>query len=225
MAGLVVSVLPFALGAAISPMILTVELMILAGKTRPKARAWFFVIGALAVLLAFSFLCLTVLRNTIDSDGGPPNPWSAAIKSVIAVVLLLLGLRQLHPRKTAGEKHASRVATRMATARLRFFLGVGAVTMLTNFSTLALFVPAVHLITRSSEPEGTKLLAFAVLYCITIVPFVLPVLVVSVVGHRSDALLDRLNGAITRHSRLISATICFVFAGLLLYSAGKQWVS
>ncbi len=55
--------------------------------------------------------------------------------------------------------------------------------------------------------------------------FVLPVLVVSVVGHRSDALLDRLNGAITRHSRLISAIICFVFAGLLLYSAGKQWVS
>lgn len=225
MSGLALSVVPFALGAAVSPTLLTVELMILSGKARPKARAWFFVIGAVTVLLVFSVLCASVLRNATDAGGGPPSPWEATIKAAIAVILLALGLRQLRPRKTVGEQHKSRVAVRLHTARLPFFLGVGAVAMLTNFSTLVLYVPAMHLITRSSDDVATKVAAFAVLVLLTVLPFVLPVLAVTVAGRRSDAMLARLNGFVSRNSRRISALICFSFGAFLIYSAVKQWVS
>lgn len=222
MSGLVLSILPFALGAAVSPTLFTVEFMILSGRVKPKARTWLFVIGAMATLLAFALLCLSVLRNLSDNDSAPPNPWSVAIKLVLSVALLYLGFRQLHPRKTAGEQHASRVRARLQTARLPFFLGVGVVTMALNASTLVLYIPAMHIVVHSDAGASAQVTAVAVMYLITVIPFLLPVAAVTVMGHRSDAMLVRLNGWTTSHTRLINACIAFLFAAILAYSGIKE---
>ena len=57
-----------------SPGVLTLELLILSGKVQPKLRAWLYLTGAVFVLVAFSFLALTVLRNVSEATGGPPEP-------------------------------------------------------------------------------------------------------------------------------------------------------
>lgn len=225
MSSLSVEVLPLALGAAVSPAVLTLELLILSGRTQPKARGWLYVLGAVFVLLAFSLLAVTVMRNFTQTSGAPPNPWSIAAKGLIALALLALALRQLHPKKTAGEAHQSRVATRMTTARLPFFFLVGVIAMLSNLSTLVLYIPAIHVITHATGDDPTKWGAAVMLLLITSAPFVLPVLAVTIVGHRSDALLARVNGFTTRHSRQINAGICFAFAALLAYSAVKELLS
>jgi Sap, sulfolipid-1-addressing protein len=222
MASLYVEVLPLALGAAVSPGVLTLELLILSGKVQPKLRAWLYLTGAALVLVAFSFLALTVLRNVSEATGGPPNPWSIGVKSVIALGLLALGLRQLHPKKTLGEVHQSRVKGRLQTAKAPAFVVVGIVAMLSNFSTLVLYIPAMHVINLSDDPVSTKVTAGLMLLIITITPILLPVLAVTVVGHRSDALLARVNGFTGRHSRQINAGICLAFAALLAYSAVKE---
>jgi len=212
------NVLPFALGAAISPTLLTLELLILSGKTQPKARAWFYVIGATAILLLFGLLCVFVLRKSPDADGGPVNPWTIVIEAVIILLLAALGVRQLRPAKTAGEKHHSSVKDKLATAKLPFFLGVGAVAMLSNFSTLVLYLPAVHVITRSTDPASVKFGAGIMLFVITILPFWLPVLAVTVLGHRSDAFLATVNAWTTKYQRQVNAGICFVFAAIIAVS-------
>ena len=188
----------------------------------PKLRSWLYLLGAVIVLLAFSFLALTVLRNVSAGTGEPPDPWSIAAKSTIALVLLVLGLRQLHPRKTLGEAHQSRVKERLQTAPAPAFIVVGVVAMLTNFSTLVLYVPAMHLINGSDADTATKLGAGVMLLVITVTPLLLPVLAVTIVGHRSDALLARVNGFSILHTRQINAAICFVFSALLVYSAVKE---
>jgi hypothetical protein len=126
------------------------------------------------------------------------------------------------PAKTPGEQHQSRVQKELQTAKLPFLLGVGAVAMLTSFSTLALYLPAVHVITRSTDDSATKIAAGAMLFVITVLPFWIPVLAVSLVGHRSDAFLAKVNGLVTRHSRQINAGICFVFAALIALSLIQQ---
>jgi hypothetical protein len=216
------SVLPYALGAAVSPTLLTIELLILSGKRHPKARAWSFVLGASLALLAFAALCLTVLRQSPDANGGPVNPWSIVVKGLIVVLLLVLGVRALRPGRTAGEQHQTRVQAMLQSARTPAFVGVGAVAMATNFSTLVLYVPAIHEITRSTVELVTKLGAGLMLFVITVLPLYLPVAAVTVVGHRSDALLAKVNGITTRHSRQISAGICFVFAALVAFSAVRE---
>jgi len=223
MSGLYASVLPLALGAAVSPTLLTVELLLLSGKTQPKARAWLFAVGATTFLLGFALVCLLFLRKAPDADGGPVNPWSIAIKAVIVLLLVGLGARQLRPSKTAGEQHQSRVAARLQTAKLPFFFVVGLVSMATNFSTLVLYVPAVHEITVSTDDVATKVGVGVMLLVITLAPIYLPVLAVSLLGHRSDAVLAKLNAYVSAHSRQIDAVICFAFAALVAYSAYKQW--
>lgn len=222
MSGLLLTVLPFALGAAVSPTLLTLELLILTGRTNRKSRAWMFVIGASATILVFGIVAATLLRNVGDATASPPDPWSIGIKGVIAAVLLGLGIRQLRPGKTAGEKHHGKTAQRMQTAKAPFFLVVGVVGMLVNFSTLVLYLPAIHLIVHSDDPVSTKWAAGLMLWGITILPIVVPVLAVSIVGQRSDPLLARLNSWTTGHSRQINAGLCFLFAALLAYSAVKE---
>ncbi len=225
MSSLYLDVLPLALGAAISPAVLTLELLILSGKVQPKLRAWLYLLGAVVVLVAFSILALTVLRNVSEATGGPPNPWSIATKAVIALGLIALGLRQLHPRKTLGEAHQSRVKERLQSAKAPVFVVVGMVAMLSNFSTLVLYIPAMHVINLSDDGDTTKVTAGIMLLLITITPILLPVLSITVVGHRSDAMLVRVNGYATRYSRQINAGICFLFAALLGYSAVKDPLS
>jgi hypothetical protein len=221
MSGLLLSVLPFALGAAVSPTLLTLELLILTGRTHRKSRAWMFVIGASATIFAFGLLAATLFRNAGDPST-TPNPWSIGIKGVAALLLLALGIRQLRPARTAGEKHHSRVADRMQNAKAPVFLGIGVVGMLANFSTLVLYLPAVHLIVHSGESSAERWAAGLMLWGITILPIVSPVLAVTIVGHRSDALLGRLNTWTTAHSRQINAGLCFLFAALLGYSGVKE---
>jgi len=50
------------------------------------------------------------------------------------------------------------------------------------------------------------------------------VLAVTIVGHRSAALLSRVNGWTTRHTRQINAGLCFFFALLIGYSAVKAYL-
>jgi hypothetical protein len=221
---LLLAVLPFALGAAVSPTLLTLELLILAGKTKPKARAWMFMLGAVITILLIGLAATTVLRAVATPSIPPHEPWLLALKIAVTIILILLGIRELLPAKTAGERHRSRTQDLLDTAKTPMFIGVGVVGMVTNLSTIVLYLPAVHLIVTSPDPESTKLLAGVMLWTITVLPILLPVLAVTVVGHRSDALLARVNGWATRDSRQINAGLCFFFAVLITYSAVKDYL-
>ena len=62
----------------------------------------------------------------------------------------------------------------------------------------------------------------AVIAVCAIAPAVLPVLFATLLGSRSDAVLNALNRFTTTHSAQINAGICFLFAVLLLISALRQ---
>ena len=138
---------------------------------------------------------------------------------VAGVALFGLGIHALRRKQPTGP-HPSKVRQRMAEAGLGFFFGIGAAAMLTNFSSLVLIVPAVHEITKdlkSWEQAGPLLLVF---FC-ACAPALLPVAAVTLLGHRSDAVLGHLSRFTTDHARQINAGICFLFAVLLGISALK----
>ena len=211
MAGLLGIVLPLAFGAAISPTVLALQLVTLSRKTAPIPRSWALAAGCAVVLAGFSMLALVIAKSTGGS--GSPSQAGAIVKLVAAALLVVLGVRQeRRPPQPPRPEHASSHPLRQA-----FVLGAGL--MLTNFSSIVLFLPAMHQIGISAVALGGKVLAFVLLYTITLLPAVGPPLAVTLAGRRATPLLERLNRFFTDHRRGISAGLCFVFAALLLAAA------
>jgi hypothetical protein len=84
--------------------------------------------------------------------------------------------------------------------------------MVLNFSTLVLFLPALHEITRSSASLAARAVTFALLFVITLLPVLAPAGLVSVLGVRARPALDAAHGFVTRHSRQIGIAIELLFA-------------
>ncbi len=129
-------VLPLALGAAVSPTLLAVQLLTLSRKTAPVGRGWAFAAGCAAVLAALSVLALLVSRSTGGSHSS--SDAGAIVKLAAAGLLAVLGVRNLRrpPQPPRPER------TGLHPPRRAFALGVGL--MLVNFSTLAPYFPAAH---------------------------------------------------------------------------------
>ena len=221
MSDLLTRVLPFALGAAISPTVWAVELLILTGANRPRARAWAYVAGFAIVLAGLIVLFTTVLRTLITSASGGPSPWARGLDIAAALVLIALAIRQLIPRRTVGEQHHSRVMEHLESGGPVTYLAIGMVMMLSDASTIILLIPGAHAIADLSDPDPVRLAAAALLYVIVLIPLVIPVGALSLVGHRADALLSRVNAWVTAHQRLINAAVAVLIAIFLLVNAAK----
>jgi hypothetical protein len=135
---------------------------------------------------------------------------------VSGTLLALLAVRSLIRRPTVGERQPSTIAGRLGTASTGWFVGVGALGMVVNFSTLLLVLPAMHEITHSTASDASKVVVFAVLYVIVLVPVLVPVLLVTVLGSGADRLLDATHTWVGAHSRTIGVVIEVVFAVYLV---------
>jgi hypothetical protein len=214
-AALLASVLPLAVGAAISPTLLALQLLVLTGPTRPLARAWALTAGAALVLAGVSVLGVTVLNHLHPGRHDHPSLRDAVVMFLAAGLLVVLAVRSLIRRPTPAEQQKTRTAGRLETAPTVWFVGVGALGMVVNFSTLVLFVPALHEITRSAVDGAGRAVAFAMLFVITLLPVLLPVATVSLLGRRAEPALVAMRSFVTRHARQIGIVIEVVFAAYL----------
>lgn len=222
MNGLLAHVLPLAVGAAISPTLLVVQVLILSGKHKPVSRAVGVAVGAGVVLLGLSLAFATLLTGFGQTPSGEkPSLVSEIIRVVAALLLLFLGIRSVANRKRPPNTAR---AQRFAEAKWREFVAVGMVIMITNISTLVLFAPALHMIVTAPVPEVDKAIAYCVLFLITMAPLLVPLGAAVALGDRAKPWLARLNAFVTRHNATISAIVCFGFAAYLIYLATAPYV-
>jgi hypothetical protein len=194
----------------VSPTLFTLEILVLSGGIRPRARAWALAAGAALALALFFVLGLTVIRGSLGTGHHPDR--TAAVDLAAALLLLGLAGRTLVRAHTAAERHQSRVGARLATAPTPWYLAAGALGMLTNFSTLVLVLPALHEIAASDVGRPGQVAATGLLFVVTLVPVWLPVAAVSALGRRADALLARTGALVSAHSRGIGAGVEVAFA-------------
>lgn len=212
---LLAKVVPLALGAAVSPMVLTVQIFILAGRTKPLLRGWVFTVGGALTLVAYSLLGATVLKGAASADRH--SVLTAIVRLTAAALLLLLAVRAARAKATSSQK----LLDRLDSASTPSFLVVGVLTMIANFSTLVLFLPAIHEILRSSVGTTDKFLTYALLLAITMIPALLPVLIATLMGSKAEPVLSDLNRFVTKFAKQINVGICLLFAILLLWGGIK----
>src|ERR1019366_837634 len=211
MSSLLTAVLPLALGAAVSPTLLALQLIVLSGTAHRLTRAWALAAGAALVLAAFSLLCVTALARGRPSHGHK-SATDAVVLIASGVLLGALAVRSRIRTPTVGERHTSRISERLTTAPTSWYVGVGAFGMVVNFSTLLLVLPAVHEITHSTASGSARVTAFVLLYVIVLLPVLAPVVLAQLLGHRADHALDVTHRWVGRNARTIGTVIEAVFA-------------
>lgn len=202
-----------AIGAAISPTLLTVQVLTLASEHQPRRRAAFLALGSGAVLAAIMVLLATVLRR-ISLQVENPSSAEIVLKFIAALLLVALGIRALLKKPQDGRSAISR---RISKATPGEYFALGAVLMAMNFSSLVLLVPAVHDTVNSSSSSAVILTVLLGVYLAAMLPLLAPL--VLTLGANSERLLSGLNTFTTAHSKLINAAIAFFFAALLTWSA------
>ena len=208
--------LPLALGAAVSPGLLAIVLLILSSENRPKARAWFYLLGVVTVILAATLVGIVTLRALVEALG---TPNTIATKVAVALVLLGLGWQYMRPSDAQPTDRPPWLQARLRAASPPVFYVLGVATMLTNWSTLLLYLSSLEVIRATATSTAMTLLASCVAFLITIGPLLLPVMAVTLMGHRSDRLLALLGHFASRHSNQIIAGIYVVLAVLVAVSA------
>ena len=203
-------VLPLAIGAALSPMVLVFQLLNLSSPRRALARSGVFLLGCTLVVLLW-LLCAGWIASLLPVAQRGPDPIAAALDAMFALLLSALGLRILQQPRPLEPRPAP--AGLMAPALS------GLALMGCNLSSLALFLPAVQDITRAPL-EGTAWWnASLLLSLVTLSPAWLPPLVVLVLGARGQSGLARLSSWVVPRQRGINASVCFVLAFVLALRA------
>lgn len=218
MGNLLASVLPLALGAAVSPTVLTAQLLLLSRKTAPIKKSAVALIGSGLVLLGYTAIALLAGIGTNSSDH--PSTVDGIVKLVFAVLLLALGvraaLRDPKPSKRDDDEEEAD-----AGAHLIKSFELGAAMMILNFTTLALYFPALHEITASPVTSSDKFVAILIVFLITMIPAYLPLVLTLVFGQPARKALERFNEFLGRHQQGITVGICFLFAAYLGVSGLK----
>lgn len=215
---LLAKVLPLALGAAVSPTLFVAAVVLLSDPVRPRRRAGSFAVGAAVPLAVIGAAGLVLFRG---ARAQAPFRVSPVVDIVFGVLLLLLAVRAaLRPARGTSHHRRHRAVTSLRACAL-----LGAGLMAVNFSSLALFVPAVKEIALAasvSAAEQTVVLAIAVVLALLAV--LVPLVLYLIAPAQAQSVLTPLLTAAKRHSRTIGVVICLVF-GIYLTVKGAVRLS
>ncbi len=208
-------VLPLALAAAVSPLVLVAQLFNLTQPGAGLRRGWCYAVGTAVVVALWLALGLLV-AGALPTRHPGPDPVSAGVRLMLALVLLALGARILNgsaapsgadPIPEAPEPPGAHPLGRA------FLLGLG--TMAANLTSLVLVLPASEDLARSGLPPDRQAPLVLAVALITLAPALAPPMAVALAGAPGRLALKHLGAWTEAHQRSINATLCFVFALVL----------
>ena len=166
----------------------------------------------MAVLAVLTAVSLTLLRHSVTNRGSSSS-FYAWVDLGFGVLLALLGFRALvHTPKPKPP----RVESTDPRAHLGRFFGIGVAMMLTNFSTIVLYVPAMKDVAIASVGFAAKAATVAIVLAFAAAPAWVPVVWDTVAPTTAGRALGGLNSFLARHQKTVSVTVCFVFAVYLV---------
>jgi hypothetical protein len=199
-------VIPLALGAAVSPVLLFGAIAAMTGE-RPLARGAAFALGAALPLGALTALALILGRALSLPEAS--NAVKGAIDIGFGVLLIALGLRAARRRAQPAERRTSGGPPRR-------YIAIGAGIMVGNVTTIALYLPAMKLISESSASTAVKATAVVIVFAITLALVLVPLAVVAVAPTAAGRVLAATGAWLTAHRRTLTIMICLGLGAYLV---------
>jgi hypothetical protein len=209
MSSLLAEIVPMAVAAAISPVILILQLNTLTGR-RPLARGAAVTVGAAGVLIVVSSLGVSLGGTGFSTN----DALQGVIKLVFGGLLMAIGVRALVRPRPPQATPASAAATSIGRS-----FAAGAIAMASNLTTFALYIPALALIAGSDLGPGERGLAALVILLITLTVAWVPLLAATLIPGATERWLPATGRWMTANDRWIKVVLGFGF-GIALAVAG-----
>lgn len=208
MGDLLKNVVPLALGAAFSPTLLTVLVIILGAPLYPRARGTAFAAGAAGVLAGITAVSLLVMSRPVTGTTHHQT-FYGWVNIVIAVLLVLLAIKEIvRPRVPKPQT----VESSDTGPHVRRFIGIGALMMTVNFSTIVIYLPAMREISTSTVSTMEQAMAVVIAFLIATVTLWFPVGLYAIKPSVGRRLLEPVDRFLTLHARVITVGVCLIFA-------------
>ena len=204
-------VIPLALAGAVSPVMLTEQTVLLAGRDGRRV-AGCYALGVGGTLLVL----LSILVLFGRSIALPEEPrLSASLDIVLGALLVLIAavLRYRRPRDPKPKKSRDHGLSPSQA------LGFGVFSMATNFTTLAVMVPVAKEIAASDLDVPERLVVLCVVVVVAALPAWLPIAMTLVAPVPTRRGLQALADFIDTHGRLLTVVL-LAAAGVFLVSRG-----
>ena len=209
-------ILPLVIGAAISPVLLLLQVATLASKNFPLRRALLVLVSS-SMVTALIIIFVSSTNQKSSSSSGSQDAVHAWIEIVLAVVLLANAVRSMLAPASDAEVKAPPDESSARLHAVRYLL-LGVAAMATNFTTIVLLIPAVHDVAISSLSTQDKATLLVVVGIIVEFVAYFPILVVLAAGKKGPVLLDHLSTYLRTHRRRIGIVVSLGFAIYLGYS-------
>ena len=202
---------PLAVGAACSPAVLLVQMLVLTRGPARMARAWLFTLGTFAMTVVWMVLGIVAFSAAHHSGPSPAARTTSGVVHLLGAGLLLaLAVKNFYlpdgevaPEKTGSDDDRPNYAK-------AFLLGIGI--MAANVTTVVLLIPATHDVAVSRAESSAKVVACAVVALFAVLPALLPPLLVALGGDAGRRRLDHTAEWMHQHQHRINAVICVAFA-------------
>ncbi|MGK2939303.1 MAG: GAP family protein [Solirubrobacteraceae bacterium] len=214
MGELLATVLPLALGAAVSPTLAALVIAVLASGDEPVRRGVALAAGAaIPLVLIAAVVLLTMHAAGVAEPGSGHRTLDGVVDLVFGVLLAGVAWRALQPTPTPQEQQAARAVDAAGCTARHVALGVGIMVM--NFSTLVLFVPAMKDIARADVETVQEVAAVVVVLVIVLIPAWVPVALRVAFPDRTARVLRPLGRWMHDHQRALGGWVSAALAAYL----------
>jgi hypothetical protein len=212
-------ILPFAIGAAISPALLgaSLELLVQFGKRGARMLVLYLLGAATVVASAVTLALVLPQRAPTDASRVINDIVDVSLGALLLVIAMVLVVRKPSPvpphRRGFGQKLAT---SRWVGAGIP---GLGVFMMVTNFSTLVLLLAGSHELASLGVDPLVRGIGYVMLGVGALAPILLPLVWVLVQPTVAMRELESVNGIITRRGRVIGIVVS-ALTGVYLLARG-----
>jgi hypothetical protein len=212
MGSLLPTMLPLAFGAAISPVVLIVNVLLLSSRTRPIARSIAYAVGCTIIIVGFGVAGVTVISGVSTA----PRDVAAVIHLVVGTISLGFALRALiqGPSPPPKKEEVTPAADERKPAWRFVFAGLGAMGI--NMTTLTLYLSIDAEIVRAPISVLEEAFALTIVVVIILIPVWVPLALTIFLPRVAHEVFGPMNDFFTRHKRAIEIIVPGGFGVYLL---------
>jgi threonine/homoserine/homoserine lactone efflux protein len=211
--------LPYALGAmAAAPIVLVVSAVIVTKAKRPVAAGMAFVMGAVALDVAFAIIILWIAETAgVDSSSGDLG---AIVDTILGGIFVILGVLAVFSKPSPEKEEANRRRVEgFASSGFGSLFKLGVAVQVINSDALVVYAAGLKEIPLADPAPGvgTVVVVLVLFLFIMLLPYHLPIVLQVIAPQSSQRILGGMTEWLLARTRLIEIIVGLGLGGIFLF--------